>query len=306
MGYTPKQAAEILGISTNATKNDLEKRYDIILKKYKAMKSDGSLDDKAEQTFKDQTDAYRILMGYEVNDPAVQRKETSTDKALEKVGLDRGKVGNFFYYHKYHIIAILLAVIAVFFVAKEIITKVEPDAQIGLMGEVYQDDFDKLKDRITEKIPELKEIQFDSSMMSNNFSTGQDYAYIQKAQILLLASDIDVFILNKYAYDFFVQNGAFMNLDEYVKKYSLDVSKSEGLKERVVDEWETPDDNTTRKPKSYIDSEPKLYGIDISDNKIFQGIENVVGPEKILVVRAVPHNKELADKLVEVFVNYEK
>ncbi len=306
MRYTLKQAADILGISTNATKNDLEKRYDIILKKHKAMKSDGILDEEAEQSFKDQTDAYRILMGYEVNVPVVQRKETSTDKALEKVGLDRGKVSNFFYYHKYHIIAILLAIVAVFFVAKEIITKVEPDVQIGLMGEVYQDDFDKLKERITEKIPELKEIQFDSSMLTDNFSTGQEYAYMQKAQIILLASDIDVFIVNKYAYDFFVPNGAFMNLDEYVKKYNLDITKSEGLKERVVDEWETPEDNITRKPKSYIDSEPKLYGIDISDSEVFKGIENVIGPEKILVVRAVPHNKELVDKLVEFFVNYNK
>ena len=302
MRYTPKQAAEILGISTNAAKNDLEKRYDIILKKYKAMKSDGSLDEEAEQSFKDQTDAYRILMGYEVNVPVVQRKETSTDKALEKVGLDRGKVGNFFYYHKYHIIAILLAIIAVFFVAKEIITKVEPDAQIGIMGEVYQDDFDKLKQRITENIPELKEIQFDSSTMTDNYSTGQDYVYIQKAQVLLIASDIDVFILNRYAYDYFVQNGAFMDLEEYAKKYNVDVSKSESLKDRVVDEWEDPKENKPRTPKSYIDSEPKLYGIDISDSQIFKGIENVVGPEKILAVRSVPHNKEVADKLIELFV----
>ena len=56
--------------------------------------------------------------------------------------------------------------------------------------------------------------------------------------IMLSASDTDLFIMNKYAYNNYAQSGPFMPLEEVAKELKLDVSKSQYLKLKVVDEWE--------------------------------------------------------------------
>jgi hypothetical protein len=81
---------------------------------------------------------------------------------------------------------------------------------------------------------------------------------------------------------------------------NLDVKSSDYLKLKVVDEWNQPTDpNEKRTPKTYSDSEPKLYGIDVTNSEFFKGVD-VVGPEKILTVKARPKNRDLILKLIKL------
>lgn len=303
MKYTLQEARTILGVAKNSSKDEIEKKYDVVLKKHRMMKMDGTLDEAAEAQFQKSTDAYRIIMGYEVEEPKVERKETYTDKAFEKVGIDRKRADNFFHYYKYHILIGIIALIILGFTIHSFVTRVEPDITIGLLGEVNQDATDSFKQKIVKNVPEIKEVAFDSALISNNYNDSQSYAYIQKAMVLLAASDIDLFLVNKYAYDNYANSGPFMALDGIAKELNLDVSKSEYLKLRVVEEWEEPTNNTKqeRKPKTYSDAEPKLYGIDVTNSEFFKDI-NVIGPEKILVVRVDPKKYDLVLKLIKLFV----
>ncbi len=301
MKYTLQEARKILGVTKASSKDEIEKKYDVVLKKYKIMKMDGTLDDNAEAEFRKSTDAYRVIMGYEVEEPKVEKKETYTDKAFEKVGIDRKKADNFFHYHKYHILIGIVAVILIVYSVYSIVTRVEPDITIGLLGEVNYESQDKFKEKIVENIPEIKEVAVDSAVLSGNHNDQQSYAYLQKAVVLISASDIDLFLVNKYAFDNYAKNGAFMALDDVAKELDIDASKSESLKLRVVDEWEDPAGPTDQpKPKTYADAEPRLYGIDISGSEFFKDID-VIGPEKILVVRVQPKNYDLVLKLIKLF-----
>jgi hypothetical protein len=118
--------------------------------------------------------------------------------------------------------------------------------------------------------------------------------------IMLQVSDIDVIIMNKYAYDIYVRNGPFMDLTHYASKLGIDTSGSKDLKRRVVAEWEeVTNPNETRKVKTYRDSEPKQYGLDVSKSSVFKNI-NIIGPEKILVVKVGPKSPDLDMKVIKL------
>lgn len=301
MKYTLKEAREILGVTKNSSKHDIEMKYNIAMKKYKLLKSEGKLDEKSEADYLRSTDAYRIIMGYEVDEPKVEKKETYTDKAFKKAGIDRKKANNFFYYYKFHILISIIVVIAIVLTARSIIYRVDPDITIGLIGEVYTDGYDKLETKIKEKVPEIKEIAFDSAIVTNNFTSEQSYANMSKAMILLTASDTKLFLMNKYAYNNYAKDGAFMALEDVAKELDIDVSKSDYLKLRVIDEYEEPTTvEEERKVLKYRDAEPKLYGIDVTNSEFFKGID-IIGPEKILVIKVNTERNDLILKLVKLF-----
>lgn len=301
MKYTKQEARKILGVTKASSKEEIEKKYDVLLKKHRIMKMEGSLDEDAEAEFQKSTDAYRVIMGYEVEEPKIVRKKTYADKAFEKAGIDKKNADNFFHYHKYHILIGILAMVLIAYTVHSFVTRVEPDITIGLLGEVNYDAQDSFKAKIVKNVPEIKEVAFDSAVLSSNVSQEQSYAYLQKAMVLIAASDIDLYLVNKYAFDTYAKNGAFMALDDLAKELNIDISKSESLKLRVVDEWENPSSPTDKPiPKTYVDAQPRLYGIDVSNNEFFKDI-NIIGPEKILVVRDGHKNYDLALKLVKLF-----
>lgn len=302
MKYTLLEAREILGVSSDSSKYDIKTKYDIIMKKYQLLKSEGNLDEQAQADFDKSTDAFRILMGYEMDEPEVQKEETQIDKAFKKAGLDKKKVDNFFHYYKFHIIIGLVALILVGFAVKTIVFRVQPDITIGLIGEINTADFDKIGNKIKEKVPEIKEISYESATCTNRYADPQEYANMSKIMVLLSASDTNLYIINKFAYDSYANNGVFMPLEDVAKNLNIDTKKSEYLKTRVVDEWEDPKvGQKERKVLKYRDAEPKLYGIDVSNSKFFNGI-NAIGPEKILVIRVGTKDLDLINKVVKLLV----
>lgn len=301
MKYTMQEARKILGITKGSLKDDIEKKYDVIMKKYRILKNSGMLNVKEEEDFEKKTEAYRIVMGYEVDMPKIDRKETYVDKAFVKAGVDRKKADNFFHYYKYHMLISIVAIIVVILTVRSFVIRVEPDINIGFMGEVNQQAFDTLGTKIKANVPEIKEVAFDSATLTDNYNDPQAYAYMSKAMVLLSASDTDLFILSKYAYNRYANTGPFMKLDDVAKELNIDITASEYLKLRVVDEWEdTTNMEEERKVKTYIDAQPQLYGIDVTNSEFFKDI-NVVGPEKILVVRVEPKNRDLILKLIKLF-----
>ncbi len=301
--YTIKEAREILGVTKTSSRHDVEIKYDIIMKKYQHIKADGKLDEKSRTDFEKSTDAYRILMGYEIDEPTVQKEDTQIDKVFKKAGIDKKKVDNFFHYYKFHIIIGLVALILVGLLAKSIIFRVEPDIRLGFIGEINTSEFDILGSKIKEQVPEIKEISFDSAAYTNRYADPNEYANVSKIMVLLSASDTNIYIINKFAYDSYANNGVFMPLEDIAKDLQIDASKSSYLKTRVVEEWEDPKlDQKERKVLKYRDAEPILYGIDVTNSEFFKGM-NIIGPEKILVVRYGAENLELILKLVKLFAN---
>jgi hypothetical protein len=309
-----KEARKILGVTKETSRNDIERKYSILLKKQRAKERPVDVEEqedgddsgnavrpdaapvvppaeaREEYSFDQVTQAYNILMGYEV---AI--KEAPPSKAaplLKKAGIDEKKARNFFYYYKWYFVIGILAVLAIVLSVRSCVNQEKPDFNIAFLGELsYSDAIDKLDAAIKAGVPEIKEPGFDGAFLSNNDQGEQAYAMNMKATVLLAAADIDVFILDKEAYQRYAKQGAFMSLDGYTAELGVDMEKN---KENILGLTETDLETGEEKP---VSDEKHLYGIDITGSKELKDA-GVIGKEFIAAVRVTGENTDKAIKLI--------
>lgn len=288
-----KEARKILGVTKETSRNDIERKYSILLKKHRAasLPPDKSEEDAAEEgtpesnasqaasattrkepaaeeySFDQITEAYNVLMGYEV---AVKEEPPSkVAPLLKKAGIDEKKARNFFYYYKFYILGALALVVALFFGIRSFVNRVEPDFNIAFLGTFsYLDSVDKLSKDIKQNIPEIKEPGIDGAMLttadmpdeqqsSGNQPSGtqqqgtgtqptdtgtqqttggqnqtdpqQQYAMEMKAMVLIAAGDVDVFIVDRDRYEKYAKQGVFLSLDDIAPKLGADAEKNKEL-----------------------------------------------------------------------------
>ncbi|HEX2946183.1 MAG TPA: hypothetical protein VHT96_09555 [Clostridia bacterium] len=352
-----KEARKILGVTKETSRNDIERKYSILLKKHRAASlppepvyddadgagtaENGSPQTAAnsvpketvaeEYTFDQVTEAYNILMGYEV-----VVKEQPPSKAaplLQKAGIDEKKARNFFYYYKFHILGALVLAIALFFGIRSFVNRVEPDFNIAFLGEFsYLDAVDKLSDSIKKDIPEIKEPGIDGAYLTpadvpdnqqasgnqqqttenqqtssdnQQQSTGtqqqpimgqangdQQYAMQMKAMVLVAAGDLDVLIVDKDRYFLYAKQGVFMNLDEIAPKLGADLEKNKELVAKIDEDSDPSAQGGTNNNQAH------LYGIDVSGSTALNEA-GVLGPDKIAGIYVSSKNKEKAEKFIK-------
>jgi len=250
-----KEARKILGVSKDASKAEIERKYAILLKKHRqevyrdtqdeqaqqnedeinpgsAPTDGGSVTHhdaaKAEYDFDLITEAYNTLMGYKVE----VREEAPSRLAvfLKKFGLDEKKTDNFLHYYKYYILVGILIVITMIISIGSCVNRPDYDFNIAFIGKIYYyDSVDALRSSIKEKIQIIEEPGIDGAFLSEDGLGEQQYAMEMKAMTLLYAGDIDVFILDRTTYERYAKLGAFMSLDESAPRLGVDTSKHQDL-----------------------------------------------------------------------------
>jgi hypothetical protein len=321
-----KEARRILKVTKDASRNDIERKYAIYLKRHRAEQAKMVEDQEAgeeqdenalhdsdaasakpsqpeEYTFEEITEAYDILMGYEV-----KQKEYVPGKAaplLKKAGIDERKAKNFLYYYKYHILAIIAVILIIVFSVRGCVNSVKPDFNMAFVGRfIYTDVAEGLKDIIKANVPEIAEPGIDGAYLADDSVGEQQYAMEMKAAVLLAASDIDVYIMDKTTFARFAKQGAFISLDEIAPRLGVDLeankefivgvegssAETEGLSE------EEAADNTAKEPVK-----THLYGIDVSNSAALKEA-GVIGDEKIACIYIGCEQIEKAEKLIQFFM----
>lgn len=193
-----KEARKILGVTKETSRNDIERKYSILLKKHRAssMRVEAADEDAAEgnapvsgsaqpsesalklaesnpqnisateeYTFDQITEAYNVLMGYEVK--IKEQPPSKMAPLLKKAGIDEKKARNFLYYYKFYILGVLLLAIALFYGIRSFVNRVDPDFNIAFLGSFsYYDAVEKLSDSIKENIPAIKEPGIDGAYLT--------------------------------------------------------------------------------------------------------------------------------------------
>lgn len=308
-----KEARKILGVTKETSKNDIERKYSILLKKQRMKEKPVDMEDavadtakepgtagdpgavqephveREEYSFEQVTQAYNVLMGYEV---AV--KEEPPSKAaplLKKAGIDEKKARNFFYYYKFHILAVIVAVIAVISIVRGCVNQPNPDFNIAFIGKIsYTDATEKLSKAIKAAVPEIKEPGFDGAYLADDDKSEQQYAMQMKATVLFAAGGMDLYILDKESYLRYAENGAFQNLDEIAPKLGADLEKNKDLIAEIMD----TDPTTGKKTPSKDSTGKHLYGIDITNSTALKEA-GVIGKDFVaaLFVRDAKQDKAL-------------
>lgn len=278
-----KEAYKILGVRENASRDEVERRFAIILKKYR-MAGTGQADEEDSKIDIDKvTKAYNLIMGYEEQLPE-EEVNKKPNPVFQKIGLDEKKTRNFLYYYKYHIIIGIIALIAIIATLKSCITRVDPDLNLAFVGEFYYSDSESLKQAIKNKVPDIKEPGIDGVILSGNLDPQQEYAMHMKAMVLFAAADVDIYILDKENFEKYAKQGAFASLDGLVDTLKIDMSK-----------------NSEYRIKLEGSEEEHLYGVDVSENPIFEE-SGIMGGEKIAAMAIKVKNYENAVKLLKMLL----
>ena len=347
-----KEARNILGISKDASKNDIEKRYSILLKKYRmeinrrrdAIKEaeeqeetinaapdtatdvsaeidsdteaekntdvqisgtkdsvisyESNMEDSSDQNgavdipegqemstepieaeFSRVTEAYNVLMGYEIKE--TEELPGKSAPLFKMVGVNEKKAKNFLYYYKYHILGVIFLIASIIYIVQGCVNRVTPDFNAAFIGRIgYYDATKALSDSVKANIPIITEPGFDGAYFDDNTAGDQLYAMEMKLTVLFGAADIDVFILDRKYYERFAKQGLFMNLDEIGPQLGADVSKNQELIV-AIEEIRDPDDmdgsegidtegGSAEGTLADTPEEPHLYGIDVTNSTVLK------------------------------------
>ena len=325
-----KEARIILGVSKEISRNDLERKYSILMKKHRMIKekpkdedtedtgvtqdinvandagvtlntenAQSPVDKQEEYSFEQVTQAYNILMGYEI--PMKEEPPSKAAPLFKKAGIDEKKARNFLYYYKNHIIIIIIAVISIVFIVKGCVERVDPDFTTAFIGKINYTETDKLRDVIKANIPEIKEPGFDGAFITEDDQSQQQYAMVMKATVLFAAGDVDIFILDKASFTQYAKNGAFMSLDEIAPKLGVDMEKNKEYIVKIEDYQDVSEAESMDKTAEEPVEEPveeHLYGIDISQSTALKDV-GVFGSEMIATIYINCKQQDKAVKLLQ-------
>lgn len=278
-----KESYIILGLKKGASKDEIAKRYNIILKKFRSGQA-FEVQGERQYCLEEVDAAYNKLMGYEVKLPEDKAK-TKPNPFLKMLNIDQKKWDNFWEYHKIHVLLSIIAVFVVFSVVKGMVTRVTPDLGLAFIGAFSPVDGDKLDKSIRSELTDLKLVSVDAALISEKEVGEQAYAMQMKAVVIMAAGDVDVFVVDKKNFEVYTNQGAFIDLANFAKENNVNVEKN---KEFIV--------------KSHEDTEAHLYGIDVSGSPLLNDIKLPSGEKKIAAIRLNAKHKENAERLMKLLV----
>lgn len=301
------EARKLLGVDEEATRDEIIKRYDVILKKYK------NTDEIDGVKLEDLYNAYNLLMGYDLSDkPEMQpEKPSSFSKFFAKLfKLDIKKVDNFFHYNKWKIVISIIALIIAGSVIKSMVTSVPADLFVSSIGQITIDDSVKVEETLKAMIPGLKSPEVEALVISGvytnqgqqatpqpqqgqqsqqiqeqqnqqlqqNQQSEQDYAMLMKVTVMLAAGDFDLILVDKTNYETFAKQGTFETVEQISKDLGIVLPKDESLK------IETNDGVTD------------IFGIDVTNSNFLKD-NGFKGKKMIATIRVNAHHRDSALKV---------
>lgn len=261
-----KQAYAILELPEDATRDQVEQRYYLLLKKARSKQVD----------LAEINRAYNLIVGHESEKASPQEKQSKTSY--------------FFYYYKFHVIAAVIILLVAVFSVKGCIDRKNEEARkppldmtVTVFGNFYSaDNTDKqLAANLLALMPDWKRIDVTVAYVPKDLTNPQDMALQQKGMLIMATEKMDLMILDRHNFDMFSRQGAFVPLD------SLDIWPDlQGLSDRMLNS-QTEDDPSSRP-----------YGIDISGNPAFKGTNVELTKESMIL--ALRTNSPHPDKSLQL------
>jgi hypothetical protein len=275
-----KKAYDVLGLPEDATREQVENRYFILMKRARSGQSltqaNGS-----ESPAPDLTEinrAYNLVLGVETEKISTIKKQT--------------KLAHFFYYYRIHVIVGIIVILVAGYMIKDGIDKRRAAASlppanlsVSIFGNFYFADVDLLQKNMLKLVPEWKRIDTTLVFVPPEVKSPQDMAMQQKSVLVFMTEHSELYITDEKNFKSLAAQGAFIRLDEFEGSESLNVP---------------PDKLLTARADGETGDHP--YGIDVTGNPVFKGIE-LSGEREIIAIRATkekwPDTRKLLEKLVQ-------
>lgn len=280
-----RSAYEILGLKEDAGKEEIEKRYSILCKKYKLEKSDVSYSGE-KIDFDEITRAYNELTGYGQGEQyGEEQADREPNILLKKLNLDEKKLRNFWYYYKIYILVGMVVLAAIIYIVKTVTGYVEPDLKIALVGRFPNEAIESVETRIYDKIKEVKKVDIAPIISWDKNNPSVQSAMEVKLAALAINEEIDLYILDKEKFEYLLKNGLLASMDDLSKEIGIVDSGKKELR------MKSPKDQTEH-----------IYGFDVSDSAVVKDL--IINDGKVIIALSrESENEENRNKLIHLLLN---
>jgi len=271
-----KKAYEVLGVPEDCNIDEVEKRFDILVRRMHAQSSDNSADssDNVIQAYKTIKESRRQI-------ELEQYKEKQFGTNIRKRKRSE-KFETFWLNHRAKVVGAVVGIILLAAIANITIKNIEqanlpkPALNLMLYGDYYNSGKieAKMEKAILAQFTTWQRVVVVDNYLPSNSSNDTMSAYIEKSVAILATFHPDVFILDKASFKSLLAQGALSNLD---------FLQSELNSDHAADQLQTgtqPDD------KGAV----HLYGVDISSDPLWKTI-GLPENDKIAVLSLNPKNK---------------
>lgn len=263
-----KEAYKVLGLSEDADRETVEKRYFVLLRQARARQMRGEpagTDPAADPEAIDR--AYRLIRAEEERKERERLREQLYGKD-EKAAERKAKIEHFFHYYKYHLLVAVLLIAAVIYGVdtwldqraeqRRLASLPPPDLEIHFVGAFWpigeNRDIEDVEPVMLEQLPDWQRVVARSSYVPPEMQSAQDFAFAQKLILDLIQYKPDVYVLDEPHFSSLVTQGLFLALDDPALG---------GLADAIPEA-------AKRFGQTEEDPNPALYGVDISGSPLLK------------------------------------
>lgn len=296
-----KEAYRALDLPETATREEVEKRYDTLLRRSRAKERSGGGQD---EHFAEITKAYRYIISYEERQAAEQFNKETYGKYKKLAGTAE-KIDHFWRYYRFHVFGGIIAIALIIYgimsyvdhrAEQERLANLPPvDVSAMLLGNYFTEDMsgetEPIEESLLSKFPDWKRFEVLLNYLPLETTNEMDMASQQKAVVLLATERPDIYVMDKAAFEWLVPQGALTNLDELASgpwKTYFDNGSGEALKRSTRDD-----------PTEHV------YGIDVTGTKLAEGLP-LIGKTKptelIIGIRLDAPNAEKSKQFIQAFL----
>ncbi|SEN74526.1 hypothetical protein [Paenibacillus sp. OV219] len=297
-----KQAYELLGLTEGASREEVEKRYFILLRRDRSNKQREGDEQDDFPSLEEINRAYRLIVGHEDEKTMEKYNEASYGK-YKSMGPTFQKIDHFVSYYKFHVLGVI-AVIAILIYGihaydvhrkeKAELAKLPPvNVSVSFFGEYFNvdgtfqnSDMKPFETKFTSQFPQWKRVVTYFTFVPQEMTSQQDSALMQKSIIDLMMNKADVYILDKPNFIKLAQDGSLLPLDgDAASKMSFSYKPESAFK------TVTQDDPTLH-----------VYGVDIGGSSLLKDLP-VIGKEYIAAIRINGEHHDNAFTFIQKYVN---
>jgi hypothetical protein len=290
-----KKAYSILGLPNDAPMDDVDKRYTLLLKKQHSQQARTNEDHShPEEAFDYEqiNQAYRHLLQHNKEKASLAFEQEYYSASHRKWKLD--KLDHFWQYNKFRIISALLVLAVIFYgfntyldkrAERIALSKLPPaDIEIMFYGDFYTEDVKKLEQALLDQMPEWKRVIITNTQIPSDPSNPYAISLQQKAVITLMTEKPDLYVMDKSTFEVLSTQQALLDGKDWLGPITAQLTEDQKLFGQSED-----------------DLEPKLYGVDVSNNTVFEnkGLHSV---NQIIGMRFDSTKQQAAQKLIELFL----
>ncbi len=303
-----KQAFAALGLDETASKEEVEKRYSLLLKRHRAREKalgNESANEADREQFARVTEAYRYILSYEERKYTEEFNQQEYGKYRNMAGTAQ-KLDHYWRYYKYHTLgAVALLALIIYGIVSYVdhrehqkyLASLPPvDVTVSFMGTFMEnteaeggkkDHRDEngnfaLARAMLPSFPDWKRIETDIVFVPQDEAS--QFAYLQKAAVMLFSESPDIYMMDRFMFEWIGRQNVLLPLDD---KPSLASLGKDGLAVRLATE-EFP--------------EAKIYGYDLAKSRLGQALP-IWGPGELIVgIRANAANPDKALQFIETFL----